>query len=109
MNRRHILIFGLIIYGAGDVFSTALGFHYGAVESNPATLSILSQFGMMGFVLVKIAVVTGVYGVYRLFPIAFPDKFALTGQTAVASIITVMGCFVVLNNTYIILVQTQLM
>lgn len=81
----------------GDLLTTALGVSTGlTTEAHPVAAAMVSRFGLGSLVVVKVAVLTSLYSVWRRVP--------HTPETAVPAVLLAFGAAITLWNAGVLLV-----
>ena len=91
----------LLWFGAGDLFTSILGISSGlARESTPHIAALVADFGIAGMVIAKTAGLVVGYVGWRLIPSPY--------ETAVPVALAVLGLYLTLWNTYVLVSAIRL-
>jgi hypothetical protein len=96
VRERWLWIVVLLGYGAGDLATTLVGLRAGrASEAGPVAAAVVSEFGLLSLVVLKLATLGAFYLAWRL--LAWPTRAAI--PLAVAGV----GVFVTVWNVTVLL------
>lgn len=94
-------VVAIVFFGVGDVVTTSLGLGMDAIyEMGPVTSVLLDQYGPLSILVVKIAIFSGFYVVWRLTPRPY--------RTGVPLGLSIVGVLVVGWNLWVQLLALQL-
>lgn len=103
--RRRIEIatwsFAVSLFVLGDLITTYVGFHFGAVEGNALPATAIDAVGPWSLLILKATVVGVAFVMWRFFPQVFGDELRVVRPVVPASL-GVIGSYAVLSNAVVL-------